>query len=360
MTKKAIIVLGVIVLGVVLLVIISLPKSDYEYIYHDDTSESLNGLTIPSDLDIVELSSEDHGAYVWIKMKVRGTISPDHRYELILKFDDGMDVIEYKNGIATCGGKTLFAKITNSKDRDESGGDTLNILSPKGRIVDISARTIGIGWQDYVNEEITVKTPSMDIVMDVKHENGCYSDEKERTTASLKNGNIYAVTVVTTSTPCYNLKSIDVKEVGDRAIVNISLKGKKGVCVQCLGYQRIEYVLEPTHQISNLIINIEIDGRIITQEANVMMEVEIGDINENPSIYKGKKVIIDGIYLGWHGPGAPPVTRSDWGVCDGTGEIYVTGSIPEAEIGEEITVTGTVMIKDDTPYIKAEDIILSI
>ncbi|MEN6356236.1 MAG: BsuPI-related putative proteinase inhibitor [Armatimonadota bacterium] len=43
--------------------------------------------------------------------------------------------------------------------------------------------------------------------------------------------------------------------------------------------------------------------------------------------------------------GGPPVTRSDWAICDSTGCIYVTGKValdPEKDIDTKISVTGRV------------------
>ena len=53
-------------------------------------------------------------------------------------------------------------------------------------------------------------------------------------------------------------------------------------------------------------------------------------IRENPSSWEGRKVRLTGGFKGWSGScrGAPPVSRSDWMLEDGTGCIYVTGLLP--------------------------------
>lgn len=70
-----------------------------------------------------------------------------------------------------------------------------------------------------------------------------------------------------------------------------------------------------------------------------------------------KTVIIDAVYRGFQ-PDAddpntkagPPVTRSDWAICDSTGCMYVNGSSenlnPTQDIGKSLTVTGKLK-KDD-------------
>lgn len=65
---------------------------------------------------------------------------------------------------------------------------------------------------------------------------------------------------------------------------------------------------------------------------------------------KGRKVQISGTYRGWqpdpndpNTKSGPPVTRSDWAVCDSTGCMYVNGSTslnPDRDLGAKVTVTG--------------------
>ncbi|MCK4649516.1 hypothetical protein KAT51_08335 [bacterium] len=84
--------------------------------------------------------------------------------------------------------------------------------------------------------------------------------------------------------------------------------------------------------------------------------VNIGSLKKNPSLYLGKMITIKGEYRGWKAEGSPLITRSDWGVRDETGTIYVTGRLPNLDphqdIGRKITVTGTLHLKSDIPYIK--------
>ena len=59
----------------------------------------------------------------------------------------------------------------------------------------------------------------------------------------------------------------------------------------------------------------------------------INRIMENESAYLGKSVQLTAIFMGWNGKcrSAPPVTRSDWMIEDGTGCIYVNGKLPAGQ-----------------------------
>ena len=86
--------------------------------------------------------------------------------------------------------------------------------------------------------------------------------------------------------------------------------------------------------------------------------VNIGDLFNNSENYDGEFVAIEGIYLGWGEPiHAPLLTRSDWGVKDETGAIYVTGGYaldPMSDVGVNLIVMGNVRLIDDE--INYEDI----
>jgi len=90
--------------------------------------------------------------------------------------------------------------------------------------------------------------------------------------------------------------------------------------------------------------------------------IKISEIKNNIDIYKGKLVKIEGIYMGWQGSEPPPVTRSDWVIRDETGEIYITGMIPNLDpckdIGKNITVIGWIEVTEKGKiYIRAVNII---
>ncbi len=87
----------------------------------------------------------------------------------------------------------------------------------------------------------------------------------------------------------------------------------------------------------------------------------ISGLKNNPEAYKGKEITISGFFSVWkNAPGAPPVSRSDWVICDkDKNGIYCTGSMPcDEETGEleaywkPIDVKGIVEIKDDQPFIR--------
>lgn len=76
----------------------------------------------------------------------------------------------------------------------------------------------------------------------------------------------------------------------------------------------------------------------------------IRDGVQNAAAFEGKTVYITATYRGWRPnpsdpntrPG-PPVTRSDWAICDSTGCMYVTGGgslDPDKDFGTQVKVSG--------------------
>jgi hypothetical protein len=57
----------------------------------------------------------------------------------------------------------------------------------------------------------------------------------------------------------------------------------------------------------------------------------ISELIRNPAAFEGKFVSVTGHYSGWqNAPGSPPVTRSDWVLCDDErNTVYCTGLIPQ-------------------------------
>lgn len=85
-------------------------------------------------------------------------------------------------------------------------------------------------------------------------------------------------------------------------------------------------------------------------------KITIAEIKASPSKFSGKMVLVKGKYMGWNCKEAPPVTRSDWCVDDGTGKIYVTKcgpGNPLTDTGKNVTVIGYVETAKGKPYIKA-------
>jgi len=91
--------------------------------------------------------------------------------------------------------------------------------------------------------------------------------------------------------------------------------------------------------------------------------VKIGYILNNSEKYDGELVTVEGIYLGWSGPstGAHP-TRSDWGVEDETGAIFVTGLHdgldPIKDKGDGVIVSSIVHLLQGSPYLESKNITL--
>lgn len=87
---------------------------------------------------------------------------------------------------------------------------------------------------------------------------------------------------------------------------------------------------------------------------------KISEIIANPATFEGKNVTVEGFFSVWkNAPGAPPISRSDWVICDGNKKgIYCNGTMPsDEETGElapywqPLNVLGTVMMHEGKPYI---------
>ncbi len=89
---------------------------------------------------------------------------------------------------------------------------------------------------------------------------------------------------------------------------------------------------------------------VIGGSGSAIVTVTVADAIKNYSSLAGRTVEIDCIYKGWkpnpedeNTKDGPPVTRSDWAVCDNTGCIYVTGAgglDPVEDFGTEISLLG--------------------
>lgn len=92
----------------------------------------------------------------------------------------------------------------------------------------------------------------------------------------------------------------------------------------------------------------------------------IADLLQTPEAHSGKFVSVTGFYSGWkNAPGSPPVSRSDWVLCDeNKNAIYCTGSIPQdVETGtpepfwKPLTLLALVKIASDgKPYLEVAEI----
>ena len=91
----------------------------------------------------------------------------------------------------------------------------------------------------------------------------------------------------------------------------------------------------------------------------------IKDVLDSPAMYSDDFITVKGSYSGWKkAPGYPPVTRSDWVLCDNyDNSIYCTGKLPQffdpmsgSSIGKPITVLARVKVKNNRPYLKVEEI----
>jgi hypothetical protein len=81
-----------------------------------------------------------------------------------------------------------------------------------------------------------------------------------------------------------------------------------------------------------------------------LIPITIKEAISNYARLVGKRVLISAIYRGWSpNPGdpntkdGPPISKSDWAICDGSGCMYVVGSVdldPAKDTGARITVIG--------------------
>jgi len=101
----------------------------------------------------------------------------------------------------------------------------------------------------------------------VSHSGSCASGgAQEGTTAVWDNGDILATTTVMTSVPCYNLSSIKARRIGDSIVVDIAFQQKDGICIQCIGMQKVVYrIISPGTDDINLKVNININGQDVNQ-----------------------------------------------------------------------------------------------
>lgn len=91
----------------------------------------------------------------------------------------------------------------------------------------------------------------------------------------------------------------------------------------------------------------------------------INEILASPDVYVDKFVSVYGHYSGWkNAPGSPPVSRSDWVLCDDNNKaIYCTGAMPQnAETGapetfwRPLTVLATVKMANGMPYLEIKQL----
>ncbi|MBU1108398.1 MAG: hypothetical protein KKB51_17115 [Candidatus Riflebacteria bacterium] len=91
----------------------------------------------------------------------------------------------------------------------------------------------------------------------------------------------------------------------------------------------------------------------------------IKEILNKPESYTGKFVSVYGHYSGWkNAPGSPPVSRSDWVLCDDDEKaIYCTGTMPQdPETGapetfwRSLAILATVKLANGMPYLEVKQL----
>lgn len=106
---------------------------------------------------------------------------------------------------------------------------------------------------------------------------------------------------------------------------------------------------------------------IVPTFATNNVETSILELLNNHKKFIGKKVTVTGNYTGWkNAPSAPPVSRSDWVICDDKNKaIYCTGKIPQdpatsepPKYGNKITLLAEVYFSEETnmPFLRVLEI----
>lgn len=102
-----------------------------------------------------------------------------------------------------------------------------------------------------------------------------------------------------------------------------------------------------------------------SQPARSGSGVTVRAIQENPTLFTEKEIVLEGVFRGWTGKCVSPfITRSDWVLEDETGCIYITGRIPNSlspvqPKGERVLVKGRVITtRKGKPVIEAAQITL--
>jgi hypothetical protein len=104
---------------------------------------------------------------------------------------------------------------------------------------------------------------------------------------------------------------------------------------------------------------------LVSFAAHAEIFTPIENILDEPEKYSDVFVTVKGKYFGWKkAPGYPPVTRSDWVICDNEeNSIYCTGKLPQffdpmsgSSLGKPITLLACVRVKNNRPYLKVEEI----
>ena len=94
----------------------------------------------------------------------------------------------------------------------------------------------------------------------------------------------------------------------------------------------------------------------IGKKTAALVPLTVSEIVKRVNELEGRRVRIDGTFKGFQPDpndpnikNGPPITRSDWAVCDSTGCMYVTGPVAldtEKDVGSKISVIGKVKMTD--------------
>ena len=117
--------------------------------------------------------------------------------------------------------------------------------------------------------------------------------------------------------------------------------------------------------LKSLLIVVFFLSSVISSASGGELFTSIEEIISNPESYAEKFVSVYGHYSGWkNAPGSPPVSRSDWVLCDDNNKaIYCTGAIPQdPETGtpeafwRPLAILATVKLANGMPYLEVKQL----
>ncbi len=129
--------------------------------------------------------------------------------------------------------------------------------------------------------------------------------------------------------------------------------------------QNLEISKMNRNKLFNFLLTLIVLMTLVTTSPAEELLTPIADIIANPAMFTGKFVSVYGHYSGWkNAPGSPPVSRSDWVLCDENSRaIYCTGAIPQdPETGapetfwRPLSILATVKVANGMPYLEVKQL----
>lgn len=174
-------------------------------------------------------------------------------------------------------GKRMTMITKMFKGNKMKRGKTMRLIVIPCALVLVLTASLLVGCSSQSNTSETLQ------VNIVEHTNDCFGSEEESTTAIWDDNDILVTTVVKTSVPCYAVKSIEAKQVESHIVVDISFERGEGICIECVGSQKLSYrILSPSVEVTNLDVDIDIDGQKVKQTATVAASEQVYALAVSP------------------------------------------------------------------------------